>query len=151
MIGTGFGALAATKTGRRLLFRQAIPKLLSGAWIASNYVRLFAPLASGGTGIGFGAAAGGAGVGSLAAAATGGYLIGATVGTGISYGVWGEKGGVEALGFYTGGAVGTKPDYAGYFDIPGNVKTIILPPEAASQRRADWWQQNITEPLLSHF
>ena len=155
MGGSAFGALAATKTGRgwiastgRWSFKKAIPRVLSGAWIASNYVRLFAPLSSGGTGIGFGAAAGGVGVGTLAGAATGGYLAGAAAGTAITYGIWGEKGAREALGFYTGGAVGSSPDYAGYFDIPGNLKTVLLPPEAASQRRADWLYDNITDPLF---
>jgi len=80
------------------------PWLLTGLWNASNYVRLGSPLASGGrallaTG---GSSAGGMGAGTAVAAVAGGYVLGATVGTGVAYAFWGEKGARDALDLYTG-------------------------------------------------
>lgn len=48
-----------------------------------------------------------------------GYVIGAVVGTGISGIIWGDEGADMATGFYTGDA-----DYAGYFDMSGNLSAI---------------------------
>ena len=83
---------------------RGVPWVASGLWSASNYVRLGSPLASGGrallaTG---GSTAGGMGVGTAAAAVAGGYVLGATVGTGVAYAFWGEKGARDALDLYTG-------------------------------------------------
>jgi len=55
-----------------------------GAWGLSNWVRVGAPLASGGRAvIATGSAAGGMGVGTAVAAASTGYVLGAATGTGI--------------------------------------------------------------------
>jgi len=59
-----------------------------------------------------------------------GYVIGTVVGTGVAYAVWGPKGASQASGFYTGGVVGSEPNYwgtdedPGYFNVPGNVSNI---------------------------
>tara|TARA_R100000963_G_C4561636_1_gene50275 strand:- start:34 stop:480 length:447 start_codon:yes stop_codon:yes gene_type:complete len=63
---------------------------------------------------------------AIALAAVGG----ATVGTGISYGIWGEEGARQALTFYGFDAGAGDANYwgsnasPGYFNIPGNTKKI---------------------------
>jgi len=42
------------------------------------------------------------GAGTLAASVAAGYVVGAAVGTGVSYAFWGEKGARDAMDFYTG-------------------------------------------------
>ena len=44
----------------------------------------------------------GGGIAKAVGSVTAGYVIGATVGTGISYAAWGESGMDDALQFYTG-------------------------------------------------
>jgi len=113
---------------------RVLPAVAAGSgrlWALSNYIRLGAPLAvPGRTGIGFGAAVGGTGLGAATVGIAAGAVAGAAVGTGISYALWGKKGASEALGFYTGGLFGTKPNYLGswrdpgYFHVPGNLWKI---------------------------
>lgn len=57
---------------------------------------------------------------TYAGALTAGYVLGATVGTGVSYAVWGDDGASHALDFYTG-----QGDHSGYFDITGNFNDIL--------------------------
>lgn len=102
-LGFGLGVAVSTKPGRRFLFRRA-PGLL---WKSSNVFRV-------------GSASTSIGLGSLATSVAAGYVVGAAVGTGISYSVWGEKGARDAFDFYSGQA-----DYSEYFDIPGNVRSIV--------------------------
>jgi len=121
--------IAATRWGAT----TAVPWTAGRLWALSNYVRLGAPMQYplGSYGIGFGRAAGGIGIGSFAAAVATAAVVGAVVGTGISYAIWGQKGAQQALDFYTGGILfGTNPNYLGswkdpgYFHVPGNLWKI---------------------------
>lgn len=57
---------------------------------------------------------------TYAGALTAGYVLGAVVGTGVSYHIWGDEGADHAIDFYTG-----QGDHEGYFDIGGNLDKII--------------------------
>ena len=126
--GSAFGwrrmvlPLAAT----RWTLGTAAPWTAGRLWALSNYVRLGAPMSlGGGSGVGFGAAAGGMGAGTFAAWIAAAAVGGAVVGTGISYAVWGKKGAVDAVKFYTGSGnyYGTRKD-PGYFNVAGNIRKI---------------------------
>jgi len=138
LLGIGVGAGVGLKGGTKeevaayatltgiTGYMAAQPGFWSGLWAASNYLRIGAPMAmGGGTGMTFGAAAGGTGAGAAVAGVTAAAVGGAIVGTAISGAIWGEKGAMEAAGFYTGGRIGATPDYKGYADIPGNVAAIL--------------------------
>lgn len=136
----GIGALLwrdlyLTRAGGAWLAPRVLPATAWGArglWAGMNFIRLDAPMALGArSGIGFGAAAGGTGAGSFIAAVASAAVVGAVVGMGISYSLWGRKGAQEAMDFYTRGAFfGTNPNYygtaddPGYFNMYGNLKKI---------------------------
>lgn len=82
---------------------RGVPWIASGLWSASNYLRLGAPLASGGRAVlaTGGSSAGGMGVGAAAGAVTAGVALGVVAGTGVAYAGWGEKGARDAIDFYT--------------------------------------------------
>ncbi len=138
LLGIGVGAGVGIKGGTKeevaayatltgiTGYMAAQPGFWSGTAAALNWVRIGAPMATGGgTGIGFGAAAGGTGALTATAGIAAAAVGGAVVGTGISGAIWGEKGASEAAGFYTGGRIGTTPDYKGYADVPGNIAAIL--------------------------
>lgn len=98
----GVSSLALTSPLGVEIIKKAIISSAAGAWSASNWLRIGAPLVSGGRSIlAVGSAAGGMGVGTFAASLLAGAALGAIVGTGISYVVWGEKGMEDAIDFYS--------------------------------------------------
>ena len=64
-------------------------RLVRGGWGLTNFIR-------------FGTGTVSIGAGQLAASVLAGYLLGASVGTGIAYVGWGKKGATEAFELYTG-------------------------------------------------
>lgn len=104
---------------------RGVPAVAARGWQLSNWIRLAAPMAAGGRGIGFGSAAGGIGGGALAASIVAGYGIGAVVGTAISGAIWGKPGAQLALGFYSGGILGPKPTNWYDYTIHWNAYKIV--------------------------
>jgi len=105
--------------------RRGVPAVAARGWQLSNWIRLAAPMAAGGKGIGFGSSAGGIGAGALAASIVAGYGVGAVVGTAISGAIWGKPGAQLALGFYSGGALGPKPTHWYDYTIHWNAYKIV--------------------------
>jgi len=100
----GLASFGLTTTPALTFLEGSVSWMARGLWAGSNYLRLGAPLAGGGrallaTG---GSSAGGMGAGTAVAAVGAGYLLGASVGTGVAYAFWGEKGARDALDLYTG-------------------------------------------------
>lgn len=82
---------------------RGAPWLAAQVWAASNIFRIGSPLAGGGRALislELGAGAGGMGLGALAGSVLAGYALGAVVGTGIGYSMYGKEGARAALDFY---------------------------------------------------
>lgn len=98
-IGTAWSSPVGLNLTKKAATKWA-PTLLRSGWMMLNWLKV--P----GTGPAFtraGVFRPGMGVGTAGAAVAGGYILGAGIGTGISYLIWGEEGASDALDFYTGG------------------------------------------------
>jgi len=123
-VGTGVGSLLAGGSFREALLYSALSTGIStvagkagfwrGAWGLSNWVRLGAPLATGGRAVlATGSAAGGMGVGTAVAAGSAGVVLGAATGTGIvavaeHQGVVYEGATADVIDLYLPGGAGGK-------------------------------------------
>ena len=102
------GVALSSPTGLKVAKAGALrygPAIIRSGWSALNLLKVPGTFGFSRAGI----FRPGMGVGTAASAVSGGYVLGAAVGTSIAYAGWGEEGAKDAFKFYTGGIITKEP------------------------------------------